>query len=54
MALERRRESLIDLMVDLDATLTSQQRAAARRQLLALATKCRACGAARLTGAGTA
>jgi Family of unknown function (DUF6279) len=36
-ALERRRESLIDLMVELDATLTSQQRAAARRQLLALA-----------------
>jgi len=36
-ALERRRESLIDLMVDLDATLTPKQRAAARRQLLALA-----------------
>lgn len=36
-ALERRRESLIDLVVELDATLTPQQRAAARRQLLALA-----------------
>jgi len=36
-ALERRRESLIDLVVELDATLTPQQRAAARRELLALA-----------------
>jgi hypothetical protein len=36
-ALERRRESLVDLMVNLDATLTPKQRAAARRQLLALA-----------------
>ena len=36
-ALERRRESLIDLVVQLDATLTPQQRAAAQRQLLALA-----------------
>lgn len=36
-ALERRRASLIDLVVELDATLTPQQRAAARRQLLALA-----------------
>jgi len=36
-ALERRRESLIDLVVELDATLTPQQRAAAQRELLALA-----------------
>jgi len=36
-ALERRRESLVDLVVDLDTTLTPKQRAAARRQLLALA-----------------
>ena len=36
-ALERRRESLVDLMVAVEATLTPQQRAAARRQLLALA-----------------
>jgi hypothetical protein len=36
-ALEVRRESLIDLVVEIDATLTPQQRAAARRQLLALA-----------------
>ncbi|MDQ1342375.1 MAG: hypothetical protein QG571_993, partial [Pseudomonadota bacterium] len=36
-ALERRRESLIDLVVELDGTLTPQQRAAAQRQLLALA-----------------
>ena len=36
-ALERRRESLVDLVVELDATLTPQQRAAARRELLALA-----------------
>lgn len=36
-AVERRRESLVDLMAALDATLTPPQRAAARRQLLALA-----------------
>jgi hypothetical protein len=36
-ALERRRESLIDLVVEIDATLTPKQRATARRQLLALA-----------------
>ena len=36
-ALERRRESLVDLVVALEATLTPQQRAAASRQLLVLA-----------------
>lgn len=36
-ALETRRESLIDLVVELDATLTPRQRAMAQRQLLALA-----------------
>ena len=36
-ALEHRRASLIDLVVAIDATLTPQQRAAAQRQLLALA-----------------
>jgi len=34
---ERRRESLVDLVVALEATLTPQQRAAASRQLLVLA-----------------
>ena len=36
-AVEQRRESLARLMATIDATLTPQQRAAARRQLLALA-----------------
>jgi len=36
-AVEQRRESLADLMATIDATLTAQQRAAARRQFLALA-----------------
>lgn len=36
-AVEQRRESLVDLMAALDSTLTPPQRAAARRQLLALA-----------------
>jgi len=36
-AVEHRRESLARLMATIDATLTPQQRAAARRQLLALA-----------------
>lgn len=36
-AVEQRRESLADLMATLDATLTAKQRAAARRQFLALA-----------------
>ena len=36
-AIEQRRESLIDFVVEFDATLTAPQRAAARRQLLALA-----------------
>ena len=36
-ALEHRRALLIDLVVAIDATLTPQQRAAAQRQLLALA-----------------
>jgi hypothetical protein len=36
-AVEQRRESLVDLVAELDATLTPSQRAAARRQLLALA-----------------
>ena len=36
-ALERRRRSLVDLVVALDATLTPQQRTSAQRQLLALA-----------------
>jgi hypothetical protein len=36
-AVERRRDALVDLMVGLDATLTPAQRAAAQRQLLALA-----------------
>jgi hypothetical protein len=36
-AVERRRESLVDLVVAVEATLTPQQRDAARRQLLALA-----------------
>jgi hypothetical protein len=36
-AIEQRRESLARLMAAIDATLTPQQRAAARRQLLALA-----------------
>lgn len=36
-ALEQRRESLADFIAALDATLTTPQRAAARRQLLALA-----------------
>jgi hypothetical protein len=35
--IERRRESLAELMVTIDATLTARQRAAARRQFLALA-----------------
>jgi hypothetical protein len=36
-AVERRREALAVLMADIDAQLTPQQRAAARRQFLALA-----------------
>lgn len=36
-AIERRRDALVDLMTGLDATLTPTQRAAAQRQLLALA-----------------
>ncbi len=36
-AVERRRESLAELMAAIDGSLTPQQRAAARRQLLALA-----------------
>lgn len=36
-ALERRRDALVDLVVALDAQLTPGQRAAARRELLALA-----------------
>lgn len=36
-AIERRRESLADLMATIDATLTARQRAAARQQFLALA-----------------
>jgi len=36
-AVELRRESLVDFVAALDATLTTRQRAAARRQLLALA-----------------
>jgi hypothetical protein len=36
-AIERRRDALVDLMTALDATLTPEQRAAAQRQLLALA-----------------
>jgi len=36
-AIEQRRESLVELVAALDATLTPAQRAAARRQLLALA-----------------
>jgi hypothetical protein len=36
-AIERRRDALVDLMTGLDATLTPAQRAAAQRQLLALA-----------------
>ena len=36
-AIEQRRESLAVLMADIDAKLTAQQRAAARRQFLALA-----------------
>jgi hypothetical protein len=36
-AVEQRRESLVDLVAALDATLTPPQRSAARRQLLALA-----------------
>jgi hypothetical protein len=36
-AIERRRDALVDLMTGLDATLTPEQRAAAQRQLLALA-----------------
>jgi len=36
-AVEQRRESLVELVAELDATLTPSQRAAARRQLLALA-----------------
>jgi hypothetical protein len=36
-AVEQRRESLVEFVVALDATLTPPQRAAARRQLLALA-----------------
>jgi hypothetical protein len=34
---ERRRDALVELMTGLDATLTPEQRAAARRELLALA-----------------
>lgn len=37
VAVERRRESLADLMASIDASLTPRQRDAARRQLLALA-----------------
>lgn len=36
-AIEQRRESLAELMVTIDATLTARQRAAARQQFLALA-----------------
>lgn len=36
-AIEQRRESLVDFVAALDSTLTTPQRAAARRQLLALA-----------------
>lgn len=36
-AVEHRREALVDFMATLDSTLTPSQRAAARRQLLALA-----------------
>jgi hypothetical protein len=36
-AVERRRNELVELMAGLDATLTPAQRAAAQRQLLALA-----------------
>ncbi len=36
-AVERRRDALVELMTGLDATLTPEQRAAARRELLALA-----------------
>jgi hypothetical protein len=36
-AIEQRRESLAELMVTIDATLTARQRAAARQQLLTLA-----------------
>lgn len=36
-AVERRRDGLVDLMAGLDATLTPAQRAAAQRELLALA-----------------
>jgi hypothetical protein len=36
-AVERRRDELVDLMSRLDASLTPAQRAAAQRQLLALA-----------------
>lgn len=36
-AIDQRRESLVDFVAEFDATLTAPQRAAARRQLLALA-----------------
>ena len=48
MAIDASRAALIDLLVDLDATLTAKQRSAARRELASLADEVQ--GLARVRG----